>query len=120
MPSKINEHVKNLSTDSQEYIESLIAYYKLDAFKKSAKAISALLRFIAFLAVFLLFFTFLMISASLLLGEIFDSNYLGFLCVAGINFILLVYILTIGKKLIDRIVLRFLSEIFSEVNLKEE
>ena len=120
MPSKINEHVKNLSTDSQEYIESLIAYYKLDAFKKSAKAISALLRFIAFLAIFLLFFTFLMIGVSLFLGDILDSTYLGFLCVAGFNFILLIYILTIGKKLIDKIVLRFLSEIFSDVNLKEE
>lgn len=119
MPKKFNQHVEDLSSDSKEYFESLIAYYKLDAFKKSAKAISALLRFFAFVGIFLLFFAFLLIGCALFLGELLGSIYLGFFCVALLNLIFVLLILTVGKKLFDKLVLTFLSEIFQDVKTEE-
>lgn len=115
MPKKFNQHVEDLSSDSKEYIESLIAYYKLDAYKKSAKSISALLRFFAFVGIFLLFFSFLLIGCALLLGEVLGNMYLGFFCMALLNLIIMLFIMTIGKKIIDKIVLAFLVEIFQDL-----
>lgn len=120
MPNKFNQHVDNLSADTQEYLESLVAYYKLDAYKKSAKAISALLRFLAFTGIFLLFFAFLLIGFALLIGELLDNFYLGFFCMALLNLIILLFIATSGKKLIDKIVLSFFAEIFEDLTSEEE
>lgn len=119
MPKKFKQHVEDLSSDSKEYIESLIAYYKLDAYKKSAKAISALLRFFAFIGIFLLFFAFLLIGCALFVGELLGNLYLGFFCMAVLNLIIMLFILTIGKKLINKLVLTFLSEIFQDVKTEE-
>lgn len=120
MPKKINQHVDDLSADTQEYIESLIDYYKLDAFKKSAKAVSALLRFLAFTGIFLLFFAFLLIGLALLIGDLLDNIYLGFFCMALLNLIIMLFILANGKKIIDKIVLSFFAEIFKDLTTEEE
>ena len=120
MPSQLNQHVENLSSDTQDYIKSLIAYYKLDAYKKSAKATSALLRFLVFAGIFLLFFAFLLIGFALLIGELLDSFYLGFFCMALFNLIIMLFVATKGKKWIDKIVLSFFSEIFKDETQTEE
>jgi hypothetical protein len=120
MPKKLNEHVEDLSADTQEYIESLIDYYKLDAYKKSAKAISTLLRFFAFLSIFLMFFAFLLIGFALFIGELLNSIYLGFFSMALFNLIVLLFITTNGKKLIDRIVLSYFGEIFKDIDQQKD
>ncbi|GGE13205.1 phage holin family protein [Psychroflexus salis] len=119
MPKKFNQHVDDLTKDTQDYIESVIAYYKLDAYKKSAKAISALIRFIAFVAIFVLFFAFLLIGVSLYLGDLLHNMYLGFFCVALFNLLIMLFILTKGRKLIDKVVLAFFSEIFSDIKKED-
>lgn len=120
MPNEFNQHVDDLSADSKEYIDSLIAFYKLDAYKKSAKAISVLLRFIIFAGFFLLFFAFLLVGFALLIGNFLDNYYLGFFAMALLNILLVLFILTKGRKLIEKVVLSFFAEIFQDINTKEE
>lgn len=120
MPKEFNQHVNDFSADSKEYIESLIAYYKLDAYKKSAKAISVLLRFIVFAGFFLLFFGFLLVGFALLVGNFLDNYYLGFFAMALLNLLFILYVLTAGKSLIEKMVLSFFAEIFQDIDPKED
>lgn len=120
MPNNFNQHVDDLSEDTREYIQSLISYYKLDAYKKSAKAIAVLLRFIVFSGFFLLFFAFLLIGLALLVGSYLNNYYLGFFSMALLNLLLILFVLTGGKKIIEKIVLSFFAEIFQDINNKEE
>lgn len=115
MPSKLQDHVEHLTEDSKNYLEALIEYYKLDAYKKSAKATSALLRFIVVSGVFLLFFGFLSVGVAILLGDLLNQLYLGFFIVAAFNLLLVLFFATKGRKLIDRFVLTLFGEIFSSI-----
>lgn len=120
MPSQFNKHVNDLSKDTKEYIESLIAFYKLDAYKKSAKGVSVLLRFVIFAGFFLLFFAFLLVGIALLVGNYLNSYYLGFFSMALFNIILIILVSTIGKKWIEKIVLSFFAEIFEDFRDNED
>ncbi|NGZ89452.1 phage holin family protein [Psychroflexus maritimus] len=113
MPFKLQDHVEHLTEDSKNYLEALVEYYKLDAYKKSAKASSALLRFIVVSGVFLLFFGFLSVGVAILLGDLLNQLYLGFFIVAAFNLLLVLFFATKGRKLIDRFVLTVFGEIFS-------
>lgn len=112
MREKLHTHFDNLTEDGKNYLESLVEYYKLDVFKKSAKATSALLRFIIVGGVFLLMFAFISIGVAILVGDLIGQLYVGFFIVAGINLLLMIFMATKGRKLIDRLVLRIFSEIF--------
>lgn len=113
MALKIQSHVEALSEDAKAYLEALIDYYKLDAYKKSAKATSALLQFIVVSGIFLLFFAFLSIALAILIGDLIGIMYVGFFIVSAINLILVFFFLSNGKKLIDRFVLKVFGEIFA-------
>ncbi|MFO7701722.1 MAG: phage holin family protein [Psychroflexus maritimus] len=115
MPFKLQDHVEHLTEDSKNYLEALVEYYKLDAYKKSAKASSALLRFIVVSGVFLLFFGFLSVGVAILLGDLLNQLYLGFFIVAAFNLLLVLFFATKGRKLIDRFVLTVFGEIFSSI-----
>lgn len=115
MPFKLQDHVEHLTEDSKNYLEALVEYYKLDAYKKSAKATSALLRFIVVSGVFLLFFGFLSVGVAILLGDLLNQLYLGFFIVAAFNLLLVLFFATKGRKLIDRFVLTVFGEIFSSI-----
>lgn len=115
MAFKIQDHIEGLSEDAKDYIESSVEYYKLDAYKKTAKATSALLKFFIISGIFLLFFAFLLIAIAIWLGELLDSMYLGFFIVAGVNLLLIIFFSSVGKKLIDGFVLRLFGEIFASI-----
>jgi hypothetical protein len=114
MFDQLNQRFQNISSETKEYIETSIEYYKLDAYKKTAKGTSALLRYFFVLGVFLLFFSFLMIGVALFLGSLLGDSFYGFFIVAGFNLLLFIILLTRGRKLFDSIVLSIFSEIFSD------
>ncbi|MGM0635517.1 MAG: phage holin family protein [Bacteroidota bacterium] len=112
MREKLHTHFDNITEDGRNYLESLVEYYKLDTFKKSAKATSALLRFIIVGGIFLLMFAFISIGIAILVGDLIGHLYVGFFIVAGVNLLLMIFMATKGRKIIDRLVLRIFSEIF--------
>lgn len=112
---KINEHFQNLSEDAQTYIESEIAYQKLDLFKKLVKATSLLLHYIINSSILLLAFAFLLIGLSLWLGYSLGYYFLGFLIVSGVLFIITVLMVIFAKPLFEKRVLKIFNEIFSDL-----
>ena len=112
---KIGEHLNNLSDDAKTYIESEIAYYKLDAYKKLIKATSSLLKFVINAGIVLLIFAFLSIGLGLLLGKLIGYYYVGFFIIAGIYFIILLLILIFGKPFIEKSVLKIYNQIFEDI-----
>lgn len=114
MPTEFNQHVDELTNDSKAYIKSMLAYYKLDAYKKSAKTMSVLLRIFVFAGFFLLFFAFLLVGFALFIGELVSNYYFGFFAMALLNLLLILFVLTKGKKMIEKMVLSIFAEIFQK------
>ena len=112
---KLGQHLNNLSDDAKTYIESEIAYYKLDAYKKLIKATSSILRIVINSGILILVFAFLSIGLSLYLGELLGYYYVGFLIVAGVYILIFILMLIFGKPLIEKKVLKIYNLIFDDI-----
>lgn len=86
-PENIFSKIKN---DLTEYIEVKFAYFKLSSYEGIAKLVSILSFQLVRILLALFFFLFIFLSLGFFLGEILNSNALGFFIVAGI------YALVIG------------------------
>ncbi len=116
----VKDHVEHLSEDSQNYIKSLIAYYKLDAFKKLSKSLVASLNLLLLGGIGLLLFLFISIGVSFLIGESLGTIAYGFLIMGGFYALLFVLIFAFAKPIIERKVLMFLSQIINDSEAKAE
>ena len=112
---KISKHFENLSNDVKVYLESEIEYYKLDAYKKLIKSTSFILRFIVITSVFLVLLSFLSLAVGLWLGELLNHYYLGFLIIAGVYFIIFIFLLIFGRSIITGRVLKMFNYIFKDI-----
>ena len=112
---KLGQHLNNLSDDTKTYIESEIAFYKLDAYKKIIKATSSILRIVVNSGILILVFAFLSIGLSLFLGKMLGFYYQGFLIVAGIYIVILFLMLIFGKSIIEKSVLKIFNQIFEDI-----
>lgn len=112
---KISKHFENLSNDAKVYLESELAYYKLDAYKKLIKATSFVLRFTVTVGVFLVLISFLSLALGLWLGELFNHYYLGFLLIAGVYLIIFILLLVFGKRFVTNKVLEIFNLIFKDI-----
>ena len=117
MAKKVKDHFEDLTDDSKAYLKSLLEYYRLDALKKSTKAIATLLRIAIKGSLLLLFFTFISIGLSFLIGQFVDSVAYGFMIMGGIYLILLVVFAIIAKPLSESFSLKFLYNI---INAEDE
>ena len=117
MAKKVKEHVEDLTDDSKAYLKSLLEYYRLDALKKSTKAIATLLRIAIKGSLLLLLFMFLSIGLSFLIGEYVNSVAYGFIIMGGIYLILLIIFAIIAKPLSESFSLKFLYNI---INAEDE
>ena len=117
MAKKVKEHVEDLTDDSKAYLKSLLEYYRLDALKKSTKAIATLLRIAIKGSLLLLLFMFLSIGLSFLIGEYVDSVAYGFIIMGGFYLILLIIFAIIAKPVSESFSLKFLYNI---INAEDE
>ncbi|QSS98123.1 hypothetical protein [Psychroflexus sp. ALD_RP9] len=116
----VKDHVEHLSEDSQNYLKSLIAYYKLDAFKKLSKSLVASLNLLLIGGIGLLLFLFISIGLSFLIGESLGKVAYGFLIMGGFYVILFFLSLAFAKPFIERKVLTFLSQVINDSEAKAE
>jgi hypothetical protein len=109
---EIKENLEDIQENTQAYIETSLAYYKLWGFKVAMKSTTLLFKFglIAFcLSIVLLFVS---VAGALAIGSALHSNALGFLIVAGIYLVLAVLFFLIKDKIVEGPILEKFSEIF--------
>jgi len=106
------EEINNIRKDILEYVDVRLDLIRLH----TAENISRLLSQVATLAVigYLLFFILIFISfgVAYFFGEIFNSNILGFFCVAVFYFLILVVFLLFRKKIIERPIIQAMVKMF--------
>ena len=123
MAKKVNEHFSDLTDDSKAYIKSLLEYYKLDALKKSTKAIAALLRIAITGSLLLLLFMFVSIGLSFFIGKLVGSVAYGFMIMGGSYLILLIIFAIVAKPVSESVSLKFIYKIIhpdDEIDESEE
>jgi len=105
LSKSIKENFEDLATTAQDYVESSIAYYKLDFFKKSTKvAIDSAHKLI--LAFFLLIaLLFISVAASIYIGNLLDSVPLGYLIVGTFYIIVMIIAAVTLKPVLRKIIL---------------
>jgi hypothetical protein len=111
MAKKVKDHFEDLTDDSKAYLRSLLEYYRLDALKKSTKAIATLIRLAVKGLLLLLLFMFLSIGLGFLVGNYVQSVAYGFMIVGGIYLILLIIFAIIAKPVSESFSLKFIYNI---------
>lgn len=119
MSRSIKENFEHLSSTTQQYLESSIAYYKLDFFKKATKvAIDTSHKLI--LAFFLLIaLLFLSVALSIYLGVLLDSLALGYLIVGVFYLIIMMICAATLKPVLKKIILSRASVSFFDDKAEE-
>ncbi len=108
-------------TDSiRKYIEIRLNLTKLDVLEKSAKILSLLLSAIFLFIIFMLFLFFISLTMAKWLGQLMNSDALGYLIIAVIYLISGIIVLRYRRKLFLGSAIKHLSEIFFEDTEEDE
>ncbi|TQD40725.1 phage holin family protein [Haloflavibacter putidus] len=118
--SNLTNHINDLNENIQAYVQSMLEYYKLDAFKKITKFSSALIKILLMGSLFFMFLAFISVAGAFLIGNAIGSYTLGFLIMGGIYFLLFLFILLFGRPLIDKIILEKVSALYFTSDQQEE
>ncbi|WP_339653692.1 phage holin family protein [Flavobacterium frigidarium] len=109
---EFKENTDDVQEKMKSFIESNLTYYKLKSFKTSMKATSTVLKFIIILLGICMVLLFFSIALAFGLGNMLDSNTLGFLIVGVIYLMVTVILYLIRDKIIERPLLVKFSKIF--------
>lgn len=103
---ELKENTQQIQEEAKAYLDSTIEYYKLWGFKilmKSTKMVVKVVLLSFFLMMFLIFGS---VAAALAIGEALESYWLGFLIVSGIYLVLILLLLFVRSRIIERQILR--------------
>lgn len=102
---KLTNSINDLNDNIRAYMHSSMEYYKLDLYKKIVKGAIALVTglLIGFLS--LIAFLFLSVAIAITISEALDSPSSGYYIVGGFYVLLIILILTVGKKFIRNTIL---------------
>ncbi|MBZ9626918.1 phage holin family protein [Psychroflexus sp. CAK57W] len=120
MKNSIGNHFENFTQDTKEAINHSLEYYKLDLLKKTALSLISGGQFIIKAGILVLILLFLSIGLSFLIGNQLGSVSHGFFIVGGVYIILLILINLLGKKLLEKPVLKFLNKILNSGDKLDE
>lgn len=109
---ELKENTENIQNQTQVYIESHLAYYKLWGFKVAMKSTTMILKFTLIALCFLMVLLFCSIAGALTIGKALDNYALGFLIIGGIYFVLSLFLFLIKDKIVEGTILEKFSEIF--------
>ena len=108
----IRENADSVQEQTQAFIHSNLAYYKLWGFKVAMKSMVMVLKFTLILLCFLMVLLFGSVAAAFAIGEFLESYTFGFLIVAGIYVVFTALLFLIKDKIIEGPILEKFSEIF--------
>ena len=97
----VRENLEDIQENTQAYIESSLAYYKLWGFKVAMKSTTLALKFFLIAICLMIGLLFISVAGALAIGKLLDSYTLGFLIVAGIYLILAFLLFLIKGMLIS-------------------
>lgn len=118
--SKLTDHIDKLSDHIQAYLANMVAYHKLDFFKKFMKGFSMLTKLLIVGSIFLFFLGFISIAIAILIGNSLGSLSLGFFIIGGVYLLVFLVLLFYWKRLIEGIFLKkFSNFVFNETDFGE-
>ena len=109
---ELEENTENIQNQTQIYIESNLAYYKLWGFKVAMKSTTMIVKFSLIVLCFLMVLFFCSIAGAFAIGKALDSYPLGFLIIGGIYMVLTLLLFLIKDKIVEGPILEKFSEIF--------
>lgn len=112
--------ITDMADSIRKYIEIRLNLAKLDVLEKSAKILSLLLSAIFLFIIFMLFLFFISLTMAKWLGQLMNSDALGYLLIAVIYLIFGIIVLRYRRKLFLGSAIKHLSEIFFEDTEEDE
>jgi hypothetical protein len=101
----LNE-IDELRKDLLEYLEVKVDLVRLHMAENISRILSNIATSAIIVDLILLIIIFLSLAAGLFIGSKLNSNELGFLCVSGFYFLLLILFLIFRKKIVEKPVVR--------------
>ena len=108
----LKEKTENIQDNLKNAVDSSIAYYKLWLFKVLMKSTSMVVKVLLMLMFFMMFVFFASIALALYLGQLMESNVLGFMSVGGIYIVLSFIVYLIKDKIVEGNILEKFSKIY--------
>ena len=112
--------ITDMADSIRKYIEIRLNLAKLDVLEKSAKILSLLLSAIFLFIIFMLFLFFISLTMAKWIGQLMNSDALGYLIIAVIYLISGIIVLRYRRKLFLGSAIKHLSEIFFEDTEEDE
>jgi hypothetical protein len=106
------DDINNIKKDVQDYIEVRLDLIKLNTAENLSRILSKAVIIIIISCLMVIILLFLSFAAGYYFAERFNSNELGFLCVAGIYLLLLVVFLIVKKQLVERPIIKSTVRLF--------
>jgi hypothetical protein len=106
------EDFNNIRKDVQEYLDLKVDLIRLHTAENIARMMSSVMT--SAILGYLLFFILLFLSfaAGFYLGSVWNSNELGFLCVAAFYIFIFLIFLVLRKKIVDKPVIKSIMKLF--------
>lgn len=120
MKNSIGNHIDNFTQDTKEAINHSLEYYKLDLLKKTAISLISGGQFVIKIGILILVLFFVSLGLAFLIGNKLGSVSYGFFVVGGFYILLLIFISLLGKRLLEKPVLKFLNKILNSGDRLEE
>lgn len=108
----IRENAGSVHGQTQSFIDSSIAYYKLWGFKVAMKSMVTVFKFVLILVCVLMVLLFVSVAAAFAIGKALDSYTYGFLIVAAVYAVFTGLLFLIRDKIVEGAILEKFSEIF--------
>jgi hypothetical protein len=109
---ELKESTQKIQEETKAYVESTVQYYKLWGFQFIMKSTRTIVKLILIGFFLLIAFLFGSIAAAMAIGDAMDNMALGFLIVAGGYFVLVILIMLLRLKFVERYILRTFSKLF--------
>lgn len=111
---KLSDSVHELNDNIQAFIHSNAEYYKLRAFKSGMKGAISLVRFLILISLFSIAGVLLSFAVAILISQATGVPSLGYFIVGGFYIILAILLFTVGKKPIEKFMLKKFSKVVFE------
>jgi hypothetical protein len=109
---EVKDNITELKENTKQYIDSSINYYSLLGFKITTKAAILLFKNIIFSLFLLLSLFLLSFAAAFAFGQYYQSYAIGFVIVGGVYLIIGIVFWFVGTKLLEKPLIKVMSDIF--------
>ena len=109
---ELKENTDDIHKQAKAYVENSLAYYKLWGFKVAMRSTTMILKFTLIAMCLTMVLLFCSIAGAFAIGEVLDSNVLGFLSIGGIYLVVTGLLFFIKDKIVEGPILEKFSEIF--------